>query len=88
VWHWTALRESIGHEVSSYYLAKERVVIDPMLSPEGTGWFRPEHAILTCRHHDRQAWQLGCTVWVVAQGAHELEGRAASGVEHGPSSMR
>jgi hypothetical protein len=59
-----------------------------MLPPEGTDWFRPEHAILTCRHHDRQAWQLGCTLWVVAQGAHELEGRAASGVEHSPSSMR
>jgi hypothetical protein len=75
VWHWSALRESIGHVVSSYYLADERVAIDPMLPPEQPEWFRPEHAILTCRHHDREAWQLGCPVWVVAQGAHELEGR-------------
>ena len=75
VWHWTALRESIGHRVSSYYLAEERVALDPMLPPERPEWFRPEHAILTCRHHDRDAWQLGCTVWVVGQGAHELEGR-------------
>lgn len=75
LWHWTALRESIGSEVSSYYLADERVTIDPMLPPEHPDWFRPEHAILTCRHHDRDAWQLGCSVWVVAQGAHELEGR-------------
>ena len=75
VWHWTALRESIGHVVSSYYLAGERVAIDPMLPPERPEWFRPEHAILTCRHHDREAWQFGCPVWVVAQGAHELEGR-------------
>jgi glyoxylase-like metal-dependent hydrolase (beta-lactamase superfamily II) len=75
VWHWTALRETIGGEVSSYYLAEEQVVIDPMLPPEPPDWFQPENAILTCRHHDRNAWQLGCMVWVVAQGAHELEGR-------------
>ena len=75
LWHWTALRESIGHQVSSYYLADERVAIDPMLPPERPEWFRPEHALLTCRHHDRDAWKLDCTVWVVSQGAHELEGR-------------
>jgi hypothetical protein len=75
VWHWSALRESIGHRVSSYYLAEERIAIDPMLPPEQPEWFRPEHAILTCRHHDREAWQIGCPVWVVEQGAHELEGR-------------
>jgi hypothetical protein len=75
LWHWTALRESIGHRVSSYYLADERVAVDPMLPPERPEWFRPEHAILTCRHHDREVWQLGCTVWVMARGAHELEGR-------------
>lgn len=75
VWHWTALRESIGHQVSSYYLAEERVAIDPMLPPERPDWFQPEHAILTTRHHDRDAWKLGGTVWVVEQGAPELEGR-------------
>jgi hypothetical protein len=75
LWHWTALREAIHSDVSSYYLAAERVVIDPMLPAERPDWFQPEHALLTCRHHDRDAWQLGCPVWVVAQGAHELEGR-------------
>jgi hypothetical protein len=75
VWYWTALRETIGNDVSSYYLAEERVAIDPMLPPERPDWFRPEHAILTTRHHDRDVWKLGCTVWVVEQGAHELEGR-------------
>jgi hypothetical protein len=75
VWHWTVLRESIGHDVDSYYLADERVAIDPMLPPDRPDWFQPEHAILTTRHHDRGAWQLGGTVWVVEHGAHELEGR-------------
>ena len=77
LWHWTALRESIGSEVSSYYLAEERVWIDPMLPPERPNWFQPEHALLTCRHHSRDAWQVDCTVWVVEQGAHELDGRGA-----------
>jgi hypothetical protein len=75
LWHWTALRESIRNDVSSYYLAAERVAIDPMLPRERPEWFAPEHAILTCRHHDRDAWQLGCTVWVAEQGAYELEDR-------------
>jgi len=75
LWHWTALRETIGTEVSSYYLTGERVWIDPMLPPERADWFQPEHAVLTCRHHSRDAWKLDCSVWVVEQGAHELEGR-------------
>ena len=75
LWHWTALRETIGSEVSSYYLTAERVWIDPMLPPERPDWFQPEHGVLTCRHHSRDAWKLDCSVWVVEQGAHELEGR-------------
>jgi hypothetical protein len=51
LWHWKALWKKIGSEVSSYYLAAERVLIDPMIPPEGIGWFeehgrppaRPDH---------------------------------------------
>ena len=83
LWHWTARHESIRIEVSSYYLLPERVVIDPILPPEGLDWFAqrepPEHALLTNRHHDRHAWRLreafGCTVHCVRNGVHELEGR-------------
>jgi hypothetical protein len=75
LWYWTAQRATIGKEVSSYYLANERVVIDPMLPPERPEWFHPENAILTCRHHSRDAWNLELEPWVVEQGAHELEGR-------------
>jgi hypothetical protein len=56
LWHWKALRESIGSDVSSCYLAAERVLIDPMIPPEGLVWFEehgwPEHLLLTNRHHD------------------------------------
>ena len=83
LWHWTARRESIGTEVSSYYLESERVLIDPMIPPEGLDWLEqhgaPEHAILTNRHHDRDAWRLhdafGCTVHCIRNGLYELEGR-------------
>ncbi len=83
VWHWTARRASIGAEVSSYYLESERVVIDPMIPPDGLEWFDqrggPEHAVLTNRHHDRDAWRLheafGCVVHCIDNGVYELEGR-------------
>lgn len=83
LWHWTARRESIGMDVSSYFLTSERVVIDPMIPPDGVEWFEahaaPEHALLTNRHHDRDAWRLreefGCTVHCIRNGVYELEGR-------------
>lgn len=70
-------------DVSSYYLAAERVILDPMLPAEGLEWFEshgaPEHVLLTNRHHDRHAWRLreafGCTVHCVRNGLHELNGR-------------
>jgi hypothetical protein len=83
LWHWTARHERIRIQVSSYYLDPERVLLDPMLPPEGVRWFeergRPEHVLLTNRHHDRDAWRLrdafGCTVHCIQNGLHELAGR-------------
>ena len=70
-------------DVSSYYLASERVLLDPMIPPEGIEWLAehgpPEHVLLTNRHHDRDAWALherfGSTVHCIRNGLHELEGR-------------
>jgi glyoxylase-like metal-dependent hydrolase (beta-lactamase superfamily II) len=83
LWHWTARRQSIGSEVSTHYLESERVLIDPMIPPEGLEWLEqhgpPQHAILTNRHHDRDAWRLnaafGSTVHCIRNGLYELEGR-------------
>jgi hypothetical protein len=82
LWYWKGLQERIGSDLSSYYLAAERVLIDPVIPPAGLGWFeehgRPEHLMLTNRHHDRDAWKLrdafGCTVHCIRSGLHELEG--------------
>ncbi len=83
LWHWTGRHDHIAAEVSSYYLEAERVLIDPMIPPEGIGWFEehgaPQHVLLTNRHHDRHAWRLrdafGCSVHCVRNGVYELEGR-------------
>ncbi|HWE09673.1 MAG TPA: hypothetical protein VG325_09975 [Solirubrobacteraceae bacterium] len=84
LWHWTAPHPHIHSDVSSYYLVPERVLIDPMLPPGGTEWFRaqaaePDHILLTNRHHDRDSWRLreefGCEVHCVANGVFELDGR-------------
>jgi hypothetical protein len=85
LWHWTSRHEHIGQDVSSYYLERERVLLDPMVPPAGLPWFAehgaPEHALMSNRHHDRDAWRLqdefGCTVHCVRSGLHELEGRGA-----------
>lgn len=83
LWHWSARHPHHGQQVSSYYLAQERVLLDPMLPPDGVGFFEsvsaPEHVLLTNRHHDRDAFKLreqfGCEVHCVANGCYELEGR-------------
>jgi hypothetical protein len=86
LWHWTASHPHHGMEVDSYYLAGERVLIDPMMPSDGPDWFRhqgaePRHILLTNRHHDRESWRLyqefGCEVHCVANGCYELEGRGA-----------
>jgi hypothetical protein len=83
LWHWTARHPHIGIDVSSYYLELERVLIDPLVPPDGLEWFEqhgaPEHVLLSNRHHDRDSWRLqdafGCEVHCIRNGLHELEGR-------------
>jgi hypothetical protein len=83
LWHWTARHPRIPTEVSSYYLARPRVLFDPVIPAEGLDWFRqhgaPEHILLSNRHHDRHSWRLrdefGSTIHCISNGLHELEGR-------------
>jgi hypothetical protein len=83
LWHWRARNEKIGSDVSSYYLAEGRVLIDPMTPPDGLEQLErlgpPEHIVLSNRHHDRDSWRLrerfGATVHCIRNGLHELDGR-------------
>ena len=70
--------------MSSYYLERERVLLDPLFPPDGADWFTarasiPRHIVLSNRHHDRDSWRLreafGCEVHCIANGMHELDGR-------------
>ena len=82
LYHWTAVHPDIRIRVSSYYLARERVLIDPLLpSPGGLKWLErhgpPEHILLTNRVHSRHSARLvgvfGCTVWCHRLGLYDLE---------------
>lgn len=57
VWHWTAVHDRIKQPVHSHWLADARVVLDPMVPPEGVPAFdpAPERVVLTNRHHLRDA---------------------------------
>jgi hypothetical protein len=81
LYHWPATHPEIRIRVHSYYLARERVLIDPLLpSPGGLEWLRrhgpPEHILLTSRLHERHSARLveafGCTVWCHRSGIHDL----------------
>jgi hypothetical protein len=80
VWHWTALHPRWGIELSSYYLAAERVLVDPRVPAEGLDWFEregpPVAALLSNRHHYRDsglfAERFGCRVLVSRLGAQEF----------------
>lgn len=79
VYHWTVTHPGIKIEVSSYYLAEERVLIDPLLPGDGMEGLpgEPEQVYLTNRHHYRHsgrfAEHFGCTVWCVESGLHEFK---------------
>jgi hypothetical protein len=82
LFHWTAVHPQNHIRVSSYYLARERILIDPLLpSPGGLAWLErhgpPEHILLTSRLHSRHSDRLvaafGCTVWCHRSGLYDLE---------------
>lgn len=82
LFHWTAMHPEIRIRVSSYYLAEERVLIDPLVpSPGGLAWLKrhgpPEHILLTNRLHSRDSARLvtafGCTVWCHRSGLYDLD---------------
>jgi hypothetical protein len=80
VWHWTTVHERWDIEISSYFLAREAVVIDPRVPPEGLEWFEarepPRTVLLTNRHHYRHSGdyveRYGCRVLCHRAGLHEF----------------
>lgn len=90
VFHWVTRHPRIKIPVSSYYLADEHVLIDPLVPEEGLDSFegRPEHVLLTNRHHYRGsgefAERFGCKIWCVSSGMHEFQaGESVESFEFG-----
>jgi hypothetical protein len=93
VHHWTALRETIGSRVHSYYVTVARAVIDPMVPDGGLEAIAalgapPERVLLTNRHHyrhaDRYVEAFGCSVHCHEAGLHEFaDGREVEGFAFG-----
>lgn len=60
-WHWSTFRETIGIDVSSYWVEPAGIVIDPMVPPDaGLDWFeerevRPQQVVLTIGLHWRDS---------------------------------
>jgi hypothetical protein len=83
IFHWTAEHPRIHIDVSSYFIADSRTLLDPLVPPDqGLEWFEgdrtPRAIALTNRHHDRhakrfaEAFGIG-PVLVPESGLHEYE---------------
>ena len=83
IFHWTTVHPDIGMDVSSYYLAPARIVVDPLEPKEGLGFFDeldepPEQVVLSIglhwRHSDHFADRYGCRVRAPEASLHRFEG--------------
>lgn len=68
-------------EVSSYYVAPARTLVDPMATDEALAWLRdrgerPDRIVLTNRHHlrgsERFREEFGCSIHCHRAGLHEF----------------
>lgn len=96
IWHWTTFRETIGMDVSSYWVEPAGIVIDPMVPPDvGLEWFegrdvQPQQVVLTIGLHWRESQEFaerfgGIPVRAPSAGLERFEGtgRAAEKYEWG-----
>jgi hypothetical protein len=82
VFHWTTRHPRIGIAVSSYWLDRAGVLIDPLVPADGgLDWFagrvrRPQAVLLSNRHHYRDSGRFaetfGCSVHCNRAGLHEF----------------
>jgi len=94
VFHWTTRHPRIHIDVSSYWLDRAGVAIDPLVPSErGLEWFAertssPKAILLSNRHHYRDSARFveafGCSVHCNRAGLHEFShGEAVQGFEPG-----
>jgi hypothetical protein len=78
VHHWSARHPEIGITVHSYYLARARTALDPLL-PEGAGPDslpgEVDQVVLSIGLHTRSAPEFGVPIRIPREGMHRFEGR-------------
>jgi hypothetical protein len=79
IWHWTETHPRIGIDVSSYFLAGPKALLDPLKPSDDDRLDElgpPEEILLTNRHHRRHSLELrerfGCSIRAPAPGMHEF----------------
>jgi len=85
VFHWTTPHPQIGVEVSSYWLERDGVLVDPLVPrADGVEWFaarttQPRAILLSNRHHYRDSGEFvrrfDCTVYCNSAGLHEFDSK-------------
>jgi hypothetical protein len=80
VHHWTAVRDTIGMRVSSYWVQPAGIVIDPLVPDEGLGAFTGlRQVVLTTglhsRHAERFADEFGIPVRAPREAAERIGDR-------------
>ena len=94
VFHWTAIHPNIHVPVSSYWLDRDGVLIDPLVpAEEGLQWFAarpvpPRAVLLSNRLHHRHSLRFherfGCTLHCNSRGLHAFtDGEPVEGFELG-----
>jgi hypothetical protein len=78
--HWSVVHPNTGLPAHSHYLVESGTLLDPMVPPEGLGWFdrlgAPQRILLTNRHHLRDAERFAdiyeCPILCHPEGLHEF----------------
>jgi hypothetical protein len=80
IYHWTAMRETIGAPVSSYWVRPAGIVTDPMLPEEGLDAFAgdglaPQQVVLSTGLHTRDAEQIAQALEIPIRAPQEARER-------------
>ena len=76
VHHWTAMRDTIGMEVSSYWVQPAGIVVDPLVPEEGLGAFDGlRQVVLTTGLHTRHAQRFADELSIPIRAPREAAAR-------------
>jgi hypothetical protein len=88
IWHWTAFRDTIAMEVSSYWIQPAGLLIDPLVPDEGLDAFgaavAPQQVVLTTGLHTRHAERLADAFSIPIRAPREAADRLGDSLTFEP----